>query len=76
MSYKYEDMREDELTLILKEYMDPKYWPLNDFSKTIEEATVEDGMVLFKLNQFTIGLDPDTLEFIDVVEINGFTIEE
>ena len=76
MSYTYETMSTEELTLLLKNYMDPKYWELNDFTKVINNAHVEDGVVWFDFNQFSLGLDPDRLGFVDVMNINGFEVEE
>lgn len=70
----YYDITTDELTEILKGYMEPKYWKLNNFENVIANATVDEehNYVWFELSSFDLALDIDTLKYMDVVNINGF----
>jgi hypothetical protein len=70
----YYDATTEELTEILKGYMEPKLWKLNDFENIIANATVDEEYndVWFKLSSCDLALDLDTLEYNDVSNINGF----
>ena len=63
---KYEDATNEELTSILKDYVDTRYWNLIDFTHVIENAEVEKEIVWFDLGVCKIGLYRDTLEYADV----------
>lgn len=52
--------------------MDPKYWKLHDWDTILDTAEINNNEVWFKLAFFTLGLDYDTLEYRDVININGF----
>lgn len=68
----YNTITNEELINLLKTYMDPKYWKLHDWDTILETAEVNNNEVWFKLAFFTLGLDYDTLEYRDVININGF----
>ena len=70
----YYDATTEELTEILKGYMEPKLWKLNNFENIIANATVDEEYndVWFKLSSCDLALDLDTLEYNDVSNINGF----
>jgi hypothetical protein len=68
----YNTITNEELINILKTYMDPKYWKLHDWDTILETAEINNNEVWFKLAFFTLGLDYDTLEYRDVININGF----
>lgn len=70
----YDEVSDTELIEILKSYMDSRYWKLNDWDTVLKTAEVntEWNDVWFKLPFFTLGLDCDTLEYRDVIDINGF----
>lgn len=69
----YEEVSDEELIEILKGYMDPKYWKLNDWDTVLANATIDPEWndVWFKLAFFTLGLDCDTLAYRDVIDIYG-----
>ena len=70
----YDEICDEKLIEILKSYMDPRLWKLHDWDKVLNEAYVDEEWndVWFKLCFFTLGLDCDTLEYRDVIDINGF----
>ena len=70
----YTTVTDEELINILKTYMDPKYWKLHNWDTILENAEInkEYNEVWFKLAFFTLGLDYNTLEYRDVININGF----
>lgn len=68
----YNTITNEELINILKTYMDPKYWKLHDWDTILDTAEINNNEVWFKLAFFTLGLDYDTLEYRDVININGF----
>lgn len=63
---KYEDATNEELTSILKEYVDTRYWNIINFTHVIENAEIEEEIVWFDLGVCKIGLYCDTLEYADV----------
>ena len=70
----YANATDEELIEILKEYMDTKYWKLNNWDTILANATIntEYNEVWFSLATFDIGLDLDTLDYKDVTNIHGF----
>jgi hypothetical protein len=68
----YNTITNEELINILKTYMDQRYWKLHDWDTILDTAEVKHNEVWFKLAFFTLGLDYDTLEYRDVININGF----
>jgi hypothetical protein len=68
----YNTITNEELINILKTYMDQRYWKLHDWDTILDTAEVNNNEVWFKLAFFTLGLDYDTLEYRDVININGF----
>jgi hypothetical protein len=71
VNMKFEDATNTELTSILQEYVDTRYWSIIDFTHVIENAEVENDKVWFDLGVCTIGLHKDTLEYADVIGINN-----
>ena len=70
----YANATDEELIDILKEYIDTKYWKLNNWDSILANATInkEYNEVWFKLATFDLGLDLDTLDYKDVTNIHGF----
>ena len=70
----YYDATTEELTEILKGYMEPKLWKLNNFESIIANATVNEeyNEVWFELSNCDLALELDTLKYHDVSNINGF----
>ncbi len=70
----YANVTDEELIEILKDYMDPKYWKLNNWSDVLANAVVNEEYndVQFPLATFDLILDCDTLDYKDVVNIHGF----
>ena len=63
----FEDATTEEITEILKGYMDMEYWDLNDFPTIIKRAKIikERNIVEFKLSFFDLYLDTRDLSFVD-----------
>ena len=70
----YANATNEELIEILKDYMEAKYWKLNNWTDILANATINEEYheVWFKLATFDLGLDLYTLEFKDVTNIHGF----
>ena len=63
----YEEATTEELTELLKEYIDMEYWDLNDFPTIIERAKVikERDIVIFNLSLMDLYLDTRDLSYVD-----------
>lgn len=64
---KYEDATKEQLINIIKEYMEPNTYRINDFDYIINNAQVntERNVVTFTLNGFTLILDTRDLSYVD-----------
>ena len=63
----FKEATEEEITEILKGYMDMEYWDLNDFPTIIRRAKILEKrhIVGFKLSFFDLYLDTRDLSFVD-----------
>ena len=63
----YADVSNKELKLILKQYLAPEHWDLNDFDLIISRARLieERNIVEFKLSFMDLYLDTRDLSFVD-----------
>lgn len=63
----YAEVSTKDLILILKKYLAPEHWDLNDFETIIRRAEVLDdrNIVGFKLSFMDLYLDTRDLSFVD-----------
>ncbi|MGN1322006.1 MAG: hypothetical protein ACI4VJ_05430 [Methanosphaera sp.] len=68
----FEEATTAEITEILKTYMDPQFYVLNDFDKVISRAEVntERNVVCFHLALLDLYLDTRDLEYVDACPYN------
>lgn len=69
----YKEATTEELTEILKTYMDPDYYVLNDFSTVIKRAEVNSKrkVVCFHLAMLDLYLDTRDLSYVDAHPYNN-----
>ena len=69
----YKDATTEQITEVLKTYMDPEYYILNDFPKVIKRAEVnnERKVVCFHLAMLDLYLDTRDLSYVDAHPYNN-----
>lgn len=63
----YKEITNEELTDLLKGYIDMEYWDLNDFDIIMERAETipERNIVIFKMSMMDLYLDTRDLSYVD-----------
>ena len=69
----YKDATTEQITEVLKTYMDPDYYILNDFTTIIKRAKIipERNIVEFKLAMLDLYLDTRDLSYVDAHPYNN-----